>query len=221
LTIGKQPVPNFSAGDLTHVKSLVDSLGYELQPSILIGGWASWTHIQTAMSADIDAIIGSDEVRSKLQSRITDLSSNSVHQGRKLRGTVDGVHIDIYLPYESRLGQRLQLRTEVLSQYVAPGDYHGWLLLTREAHLITKLAALLDRPRSAKGQKDADEILTMLRLGLSAQSCVEVLQHASAAQSLSQQVDEAFGYLAELVGRTRADRDFLSSIHKQWRAAFN
>jgi hypothetical protein len=213
-------VPNFGDSDLTRVKALVDRLGYELEPSILIGGWASWIYIRTATSAAIDAIISSDEVRLKLQTAIADLSSNTVHQGRKLRGNVDGVHIDIYLPYESRLGQRLQLRTEVLTQHVADGDYNGWLLLTREAHLVTKLAALLDRPRSAKGQKDADEILTMLRLGLSAQICVEVLQQASAAtEPLAQQVDEAFGYLAELAGRTKADREFLGSVHKQWRAA--
>jgi hypothetical protein len=61
---------------------------------------------------------------------------------RKLRATIDDVHLDIYLPYESQLGGKLRL----------------------EAHITTKMAALLDRYFSAKGQKDAREILALLKL---------------------------------------------------------
>jgi len=32
---------------------------------------------------------------------MTDLSPSNNHQGRKLRATIDNVHLDIYLPYES------------------------------------------------------------------------------------------------------------------------
>jgi hypothetical protein len=45
---------------------------------------------------------------------------------------------------------------------VEPETIKNWFLLDAEAHTISKIAALLDRPDSAKGAKDAREVLAML-----------------------------------------------------------
>lgn len=62
---------------------LVDSLGFDLEPSILIGGWATKFLVGGEISRDIDLIIYSPEVRQRLRtfSRTTP----------KIRSTVAGV----------------------------------------------------------------------------------------------------------------------------------
>ena len=96
---------------------LIDHLGHDLDPSILIGGWATFELVGGEISKDIDLIIFSDEVRAKIESRVSDLSKSDHHQGRKWRGIVDGIHIAIYLPYESQLGNKLRLRVETLAEH--------------------------------------------------------------------------------------------------------
>ena len=44
---------------------------------------------------------------------MTDLAPSNNHQVRTLRATIDNVHLDIYLPYESQLGSKLRLRVGV------------------------------------------------------------------------------------------------------------
>jgi len=50
-----------------------------------------------------------------------------------------------------------------ISKYTEPLADSKWLLLTVEAHILTKMAAILDRHASAKGEKDARELLGLLR----------------------------------------------------------
>ena len=95
------------------------------------------------------------------------------------------MHLDIYLPYESQLGSKLRLKVEVLAEYPDGLSFEKWTLLRLEAHIATKMAALLDRHFSEKGQKDAREILALLKLeGVNPTLAAEILHRASAVSKL-------------------------------------
>ena len=110
-------LPKIPLDDEGLLYDLIDRLGHDLDPSILIGGWATFELVGGEISKDIDLIIFSDEVRAKIELRVSDLSKSDHHQGRKWRGIVDGIHIAIYLPYESQLGNKLRLRVETLAEH--------------------------------------------------------------------------------------------------------
>jgi hypothetical protein len=154
----------FTDDELGRLRALVDGLGDTLDPSILIGGWATWMRIggEQFFSRDIDLIINSLELRSTLKETLSDYSESRHQGGMKVRGTIDGIHIDAYIPYESELGDRLRLKVDVLAKHTDSKLFERWLLLNPEAHTISKLAALLDRPYTEKGRKDAREVLAML-----------------------------------------------------------
>lgn len=108
------------------------------------------------------------------------------------------MHLDIYLPYESQLGGKLRLKVEVLAEYPDEVSFEKWTLLRLEAHIATKMAALLDRHFSEKGQKDAREILALLKLdGVDTAVAAEVLDRASTVenQELPAMIGEALGLL--------------------------
>ena len=95
------------ADDEGRLRALLDSLGYDLEPSILIGGWATNARVGGEISHDIDLIITDQSLRQRLPERLTEYSENHLHSGgRKARGNADGVHVDAYFPYESKLGTR-------------------------------------------------------------------------------------------------------------------
>jgi hypothetical protein len=201
------------------LRALVDNLGYDLEPSILIGGWASYLRVGGPMSHDIDLIIGDDAVRQKLEARLDELN-RTTHLSEKWSGEVEGVHMDIYLPYKSELGTRLRLRVEVLRAYAEPAEdpTQRWLLLNAEAHVISKMAALLDRSTTSKGVKDANEIIAFLRKSVDAQTAVEVLVEATAGpiEDVPSHIDDAFRYLAERGDTNRDDRKWLDGLRRDW-----
>jgi len=154
----------FTLDELGRLRALVDSLGDTLDPSILIGGWATWMRIggDAFFSHDIDLIINSVSLRSTLRDTLQDYSESHHRGGMKARGTIDGIHVDAYIPYESELGDRLRLKVDVLAQHVDEIPMRKWLLLNIEAHTISKMAALLDRFDKEKGAKDAREVMALL-----------------------------------------------------------
>src|SRR5690606_26581699 len=99
------------------LRFLLDYLGDELDPSILIGGWATHLRVGGEISYDIDFIV-TTESRHRVQQVVPQVTDNNIHQGRKFSGELEGVHLDIYIPHESQLGMRLQLKVEALSRYV-------------------------------------------------------------------------------------------------------
>ena len=211
-------MPNIPLDDEGLLYDLIDHLGHDLDPSILIGGWATFELVGGEISKDIDLIIFSDEVRAKIELRVSDLSKSDHHQGRKWRGIVDGIHIDIYLPYESQLGNKLRLRVEVLAEHTEPGFHKGWKLLTIEAHTITKMAALLDRPDSEKGLKDAGELLRLLKRGVDPSTACTILSTATAGplDLIPDYVETAFRLIAEKSGANKADRRDLDRLRREW-----
>ena len=211
-------MPDLYEDDNGVIRVLVDRLGHDLEPSILIGGWATFVRVGGEISLDID-LITSQESRHKLENLMTDLSPSHNHQGRKLRAIIDDVHLDIYLPFESQLGSKLRLKVEVLAEYPDELSFEKWTLLRLEAHIATKMAALLDRHFSEKGQKDAREILALLKLeGLDASVAAEVLHRASTVPigELPTMIGEAFDLIGNIIRLSKADQKLVASTKKSW-----
>ena len=211
-------MPSLYEDDHGVIRALVDRLGHDLEPSILIGGWATFVRVGGEISLDIDLII-SPETRHKLEHLMTDLSPSNNHQGRKPRATIDNVHLDIYLPYESQLGGKLRLKVEVLAEYPDDLSFEKWTLLRLEAHIATKMAALLDRHFSEKGQKDAREILALLKQdGADPALAAEILDRASAVaiNDLPTMISEAFDLIAQVIPLSKTDQKLMAAIKKSW-----
>ena len=136
-----------------------------------------------------------------------------------MRATIDDVHLDIYLPFESQLGSKLRLKVEVLAEYPDELSFEKWTLLRLEAHIATKMAALLDRHFSEKGQKDAREILALLKLdGVDTAVAAEVLDRASTVenQELPAMIGEAFDLIGNIIKLSKADQKLISAVKKSW-----
>ena len=200
------------------IRDLIDHLGHDLDPSILIGGWATFELVGGEISKDIDLIIASPEVRAKVQERVRELSISRHLGGEKWRGKIDGIHIDIYLPHLSELGEALRLRVEVLAEYTEPGRHKGWKLLTIEAHTISKMAALLDRPDTEKGEKDAGELIRLLDRGVGAPLACRILAEATAGDRslIPKYMDRVFRLVAERGGANRERRRELDRMRRVW-----
>lgn len=211
-------MPNLYEDESGVIRALVDRLGHDLEPSILIGGWATFVRVGGEISLDID-LITSQASRHKLEQLMTDLSPSNNHQGRKLRATIDNVHLDIYLPYESQLGGKLRLKVEVLAEYPDELSFEKWTLLRLEAHIATKMAALLDRHFSEKGQKDAREILALLKLeGVDPVVAAEVLDRASTLdiEELPAMIGEAFDLIGNIIKLPKTEQKLISAVKKSW-----
>lgn len=208
------------ADDEGKLRAVLDSLGYDLEPSILIGGWATNARVGGEISHDIDLIITDQSLRQKLPERLTGYSENRLHSGgRKARGDVEGIHVDAYFPYESKLGARLLLDVGVLTNYVDPDfKVEGWLMLTLDAHIATKIAALLDRFATEKGKKDARELVALIDKGGDATRTVEVLVAATggAVEDVPAHVKEMFDLLPKLAGLNQKDRRRYASLAREW-----
>lgn len=207
--------------EANQIRLVLDHLGDALDPSILIGGWATHVRVGGDISYDIDLIIASPEVRGKVQSTVDDLSASSHLSGTKWRGEVEGVHVDVYLPHESQLGSKLRLRTEVLAEHTDQLGHGKWRLLTIEAHTITKFAALLDRADTEKGAKDAREIASLLDTGVCATEACAILAEATAGptEDLRGHVAQVFELLRIHAGMNRSQRRILLRRSREWDVA--
>jgi hypothetical protein len=185
--------------------------------SVLIGGWATWVRTGGPMSHDIDLIVTRPQLE-MIRPLVDDMSESHHLGGRKWRATLDGIHLDLYVPYDSRLGQLLELRTEVLLENRE--QVNDWVVLTLAAHLATKLAALLDRPDSLPGEKDRQEILALLDLGVDPNEGVRVVHDASnrTPGEVDQHLNDAFQYLGDLT-LDQTQRRGLRTLASDWAAA--
>jgi len=185
---------------LTRVRELVPG-------AVLIGGWATWVRDRRLGNHDIDMIVTDDELNA-VGALSGDLSESTHLGSPKWRATIEGIHLDLYVPYLSRLGRRLRLRCEDLLGYAEVID--NWRVLSAPAHLATKLAALLDRADSLPGEKDRDECLALIGLNLATPgSLAQVLASTSEAppRQVTDMTGEAFEYLHEHLAGRRSHRD--------------
>ena len=107
----------------------------------------------------------------------------------------------------------------MLAEYPDDLSFEKWTLLRLEAHIATKMAALLDRHFSEKGQKDAREILALLKLeDVDPAVAAEVLDRASTVdiQELPAMIGEAFDLIANVIKLSKADQKLLATAKKSW-----
>lgn len=205
--------------ELGRVQGLLDHLGYDLEPSILIGGWATQMRVGGDVSRDIDLIIMDQALRQKLRDFLPDYSENNIHSGgRKGRGTKNGVHIDAYIPWESVLGNKLRLKVEELVEHTEPAPMKGWRLLDVHAHTATKFAAILDRPDTEKGEKDAREIDRLLLSGADPVRTIAVLIAATGGdpEDIPSHVSEVFELVPVLAAVNKRRRRELARDRRIW-----
>ncbi len=120
---------------------------------ILIGGWAAWLWTKTHKSKDIDIVLKDFKAIDYLKQNY-DLRKNE--HLKKYEIKIEGIDIDIYTPYFSKL----IIPPEDLTNYSTILENIN--VITPEALLILKQKAELDRRGSAKGEKDAIDIMTIL-----------------------------------------------------------
>jgi hypothetical protein len=145
--------------------------------------------------------------------------SQSEHlSGTKWRGTWRGVHINLYAPFQSRLGANLHLRVEALVSYAEAVG--GRCLLSVPAHVATKVAALLDRPDSLPGHKDRQELHALLALP-GAEGAAAVIKAASqrSPAQVAALVGQAFVFMAGEANLNRQGRARLRQMARQWQSA--
>lgn len=177
-------------------RRVLDRFLGDFPDAILIGGWASWARIGVLQSHDIDAIVG-PELLSQVAEKYGALTVSTHIGGKKWRGEFQRIHLDLYVPYQFRLGGRLRLRVEDLPPHAERVD--GWQLLSMPAHLATKFAALLDRPDSEPGEKDRIEIWRLMEQAIAPEEVAGVLRasEAPAIQVLAA-IRDVFEFLEDL-----------------------
>jgi hypothetical protein len=207
--------PGFYPPEFTeHSRSVLSRVHDAVPDAVLIGGWGTWVRTGGPMSHDIDLIVTRPQLAT-LRALADEMSESRHLAGRKWRGTLEGIHLDLYVPHQSRLGRHLQLRTERLVRRTEVVD--GWVVLKPPAHLATKLAALVDRPDSAPGDKDRHEIMALLGQGVSTPDAVGVVHDASARTpaEVTGLIDRAFEYLGDL-RLDRNQRRTLNQLARDW-----
>jgi hypothetical protein len=207
--------PDFYPPEFTErSRSVLGRVHDAVPDAVLIGGWGTWVRTGGPMSHDIDLIVTRPQLAT-LRALADEVSESRHLAGRKWRGTLGGIHLDLYVPHQSRLGQHLELRTERLVRRTEVVD--GWVVLEPPAHLATKLAALVDRPDSASGDKDRHEIMALLGQGVDSADAVRVLHNASAREpaEVTGLIDRAFQHLGDL-HLDRNQRRALNQLARDW-----
>jgi len=119
---------------------------------VLIGGWAAYLHTRTQKSKDIDIVAGFGPLRA-LDAEFGLVKNERLRKYEIKQGEVD---VDIYTPKFSRLSyppERMLAEHETID---------GIKVASVEQLLLLKLGAYKDRRGSAKGEKDAIDIVALL-----------------------------------------------------------
>jgi hypothetical protein len=206
--------PFYSSEQTELSRSVLDEVLAAVPGAVLIGGWGSWVRTGGPMSHDIDLIVSHQDL-ALLGTMAEDLSTSHHLAGTQWRGTWRSIHLDLYVPYESRLGANLQLRVEQLQ--LQAEMLKGYCVLAAPAHTATKIAALLDRPDSLPGRKDRHEILQLLEDPATASApTVIVLASARSPSEVGTLVKRAFEFLVGEPSLGRQDRSRLRQIQTDW-----
>ena len=187
-------MPYYTPEQVEASRRVLDKLLGIAPGAILIGGWGTWVRCHGPMSHDIDMIIDRTDLAA-LAPVLDTAPSRNARLGNKQSSEYRGVHVDIYLPYESVIGSRMQLRAEALGRY--PDTVDRYTVLTTEAQIVSKMAALLDRPYTLKGQKDRHEIIALFQAGADPAVVADIVAAASDTDIPTRLVADAFDHLGE------------------------
>lgn len=122
---------------------------------ILIGGWAVFLYTHSLKSKDIDIVIDYEELE-KLKKKFTVIKNDRL---KKYEIKIDGIDIDIYLPFYSELG----LPAETIQKHIATRE--GFTVPQIATLLILKQVAYTGRLGTPKGEKDKIDIFSLLLTG--------------------------------------------------------
>ncbi len=206
--------PFYSSEQTEQSKAVLDDLLAAVPDAILIGGWGTWARVGGAMSHDVDLLVTRDEL-AQIGRLVDELSESHHLAGTKWRGTWRNIHIDLYAPFQSRLGANLQLRVEALTSHSEM--VKGRRLLSVPAHIATKVAALLDRPNSLPGRKDRQELHSLLALSHASDAAV-VIKDASSrtTHEVKALTNQLFIFLSAEPSLNNQDRNRLRQMAQQW-----
>ena len=191
--------------EVDHVQDVMQKFVREFPDVVLLGGWATYLRTGVAKSHDIDVIVDHatlDRLRAQHQ-----LSSSRHVSGRKFEFRIEGIAVDVYPIYQSKLGQRLQVPVEALIGHSDKIDRVR--VLTAEAQFVAKMAALLDRPDTLPGEKDRREMLALLNLGkgLDFSIITEILRQSGwQGERQAEVLGNTFDLLIETENLTNRDR---------------
>ncbi|MBI5023090.1 MAG: hypothetical protein HZC05_02940 [Candidatus Magasanikbacteria bacterium] len=121
---------------------------------ILIGGWAVFLYTHSLKSKDINIIIDYDELV-KLKRKFNVTKNDRL---KKYEIKIDGIDIDIYLPFYSELG----IPAEEIQKHAKTRE--GFTVPQIEVLLILKQVAYAGRQGTPKGEKDKIDIFSLLAL---------------------------------------------------------
>lgn len=188
------------------LERILEELGNRLgdgtgERAVLIGGWSVFAELGGEMSHDIDFIFNRS-YQWRIQELIPDFHILSQGDGMKGSGKYGDVHVDIYFPYSSFLGE-IRIDVGVLAEYASDTVWRGWSLLSSEGIFVSKAAGLIDRPRSAKGEKDAREMRGLIFSGIDPYETRHIFYEASQ----SEDCDYYWGLLEELLSRDATKRE--------------
>ena len=197
-----------SRPDEDDVQAVMQRFVRDFPDVVLIGGWATYIRTRLAKSHDIDIIV--DHVTlAKLGAKF-ELAPSQHISGRKFEIKVEGVAVDVYPVYQSKLGQRLQIPVEVLINHTE--KIESTRVLTAEAQFVAKMAALLDRPDTLPGEKDRREMWELIHSGSGVDfNVVAAILRAGGWEGIrqSEPLKQTFDLLAETADLSKRDREIL------------
>src|SRR5579859_4816649 len=120
--------------DADYVERVMRRFVADFPEAVLIGGWASYLRTRTAKSHDIDVIVDHATL-SQLRTKY-ELSPSRHVSGKKFEIVFDGVGVDVYPVYQSRLGRRLHVPVEALITYTE--RIGNARVLSAEAQFVAK-----------------------------------------------------------------------------------
>ncbi len=196
------------------VEQVVRRFVREYPNAVLFGGWATYLRTGVAKSHDIDVIVDHPTLN-RLRSKHAVSESRHI-SGKKFELKVEGVGVDVYPVYQSKLGRELQLPVEAL---------FGWSerigqvrVLTVEAQFAAKMAALLDRPDTLPGEKDRKEMWALLNAGSGLDFAIVGSLLRQAGKTQEQQIallTTTFDRIAELSDLSKTDRLVLRRLRNR------
>jgi hypothetical protein len=197
-----------SRPDEDHVQEVMQGFVRDFPDVVLLGGWATYLRTGVAKSHDIDVIVDHATLM-RLQAKY-ELSPSRHISGRKFEIKVEGVGVDVYPVYQSKLGRRLQMPVEVLINHTEKIDRTR--VLTAEAQFVAKMAALLDRPDTLPGEKDRREMWELINCGrgLDFKAVAGILQRGGwEGTRQTELLDQTFDLLGETADLSKHDRAVL------------
>lgn len=151
-----------ASDDFGHVLDVCESLAAELPGHVFIGGVAVYLHAVNSRRADLVEVSHDADVMVSMADLSSLRDEVEVVSNRRLgkhQAVVDGVEVDVYVERQNGLAVPYD-------ELFAWADSYGTMRAAAVEHLLVlKLVAHEGRRGSAKGDKDARDLVRLLTMG--------------------------------------------------------